>query len=71
MHIVHVTSRLVQHSHSTPFFSLTTQNLQTKTHDALHLKSSFAPFYIIYEPVIGKVWNRYRIHRHSCLGVLN
>lgn len=68
MHIVHVTSRLVQHSHSTPFFSLTTQNLQTKTHDALHLKSSF---YIIYEPVIGKVWNRYRIHRRSCLGVLN
>ena len=68
MHIVHVTSRLVQHLHSNPFFYLTTQNLQTKTHDALHLKSSF---YIIYEPVIGKVWNRYRIHRHSCLGVLN
>ena len=55
MHIVHVTGRLVQHLYSTPFFSLTTQNLQTKTHDALHLKSSFAPFYIIYEPVIGKV----------------
>lgn len=69
MHIVHVTSRLRATFIFNPsFFS---QNLQTKTHDSLHLKSSFVPFYIIYEPVTGKVWNRYRIHRHSSLGVLN